>query len=94
MRGGCVDAMVTPQGRCLILPIPSISQRLLPPAEIYRNANHERSAPVPAVTPRRFPPPWTAVEENAASFIVRDATGRSLAYIYFEGDRGVARRRD
>jgi hypothetical protein len=32
---------------------------------------------------RRFPPPWTA-EERGACFIVRDATGQALAYVYFE----------
>jgi hypothetical protein len=30
----------------------------------------------------RFPPPWT-VEEKFACFIVRDANGQALAYIYF-----------
>ena len=32
---------------------------------------------------RRFPPPWTAEETNAC-FIVRDANGQALAYVYFE----------
>ena len=32
---------------------------------------------------RRFPPPWTA-EETDACFIVRDANGQALAYVYFE----------
>ena len=32
---------------------------------------------------RRFPAPWT-VEQNAESFIVRDATGLPLAYLYIE----------
>jgi hypothetical protein len=30
---------------------------------------------------RRFPPPWTA-EETDACFIVRDANGQALAYVY------------
>jgi len=34
-------------------------------------------------TARRFPPPWTIEEHNAACFIVRDATGQALAYVYF-----------
>ncbi len=34
---------------------------------------------------RRFPPPWT-VEERTESFIVRDATGQALAYVYFEDE--------
>jgi hypothetical protein len=33
--------------------------------------------------PRRFPPPWT-VDENEESFVVTDATGQALAYVYFE----------
>lgn len=31
---------------------------------------------------RRFPRPWT-VEQTDGAFIVRDATGRALAYTYF-----------
>ena len=36
---------------------------------------------------RRFPPPWS-VEETDACFIVRDANGQALAYVYFEQERG------
>jgi hypothetical protein len=36
---------------------------------------------------RRFPPPWTA-EETDACFIVRDASGQALAYVYFEDEPG------
>jgi hypothetical protein len=36
---------------------------------------------------RRFPPPWTA-EEADACFIVRDANGQALAYVYFEEEPG------
>ena len=32
---------------------------------------------------RRFPPP-SSVEEQQACFIVRDASGQALAYVYFE----------
>ena len=39
------------------------------------------------LTPRRFPPPWT-VEETDACFIVRDANGHALAYVYFEEESG------
>jgi hypothetical protein len=39
--------------------------------------------------PRRFPPPWT-VDETDACFIVKDHTGHSLAYAYFEEERGRA----
>jgi hypothetical protein len=38
--------------------------------------------------PRRFPPPWTVVEENAACFTVKDHAGMSLAYVYFEDEPG------
>jgi hypothetical protein len=31
--------------------------------------------------PRRFPPPWTA-ERIPGGFVVKDATGQSLAYVY------------
>ncbi len=37
--------------------------------------------------PRRFPPPWS-VEESDACFIVRDAGGQALSYIYFEDEPG------
>ena len=36
---------------------------------------------------RRFPTPWT-VEETDACFIVKDHTGMSLAYVYFEDEPG------
>ena len=34
-------------------------------------------------SPRRFPPPWT-VEETFACFVLRDANGEVLAYVYCE----------
>jgi hypothetical protein len=39
------------------------------------------------VTTRRFPPPWT-VEELDACFVVRDASGQALSYVYFEEEPG------
>ncbi len=36
---------------------------------------------------RRFPPPWS-VEETPACFIVRDASGQALAYVYYEDEPG------
>jgi hypothetical protein len=34
---------------------------------------------------RRFPPPWT-VEELDECFVVKDASGQALAYLYFEDE--------
>jgi hypothetical protein len=39
------------------------------------------------VTARRFPPPWS-VEVTPNCFIVRDANGQALAYVYFEDEPG------
>jgi hypothetical protein len=36
---------------------------------------------------RRFPPPWT-IDEHPESFIIRDAKGQALAYVYFEDESG------
>jgi hypothetical protein len=36
-----------------------------------------------AVTPCRFPSPWS-VKELEESFVVQDAAGRPLAYLYFD----------
>ena len=41
------------------------------------------------MTERRFPPPWFVDEADPKldrrCFIVRDANGQALAYVYFEG---------
>jgi len=41
---------------------------------------------------RRFPPPWSVDEVDSKldrrSFIVRDANGQALAYVYFEDEPG------
>jgi hypothetical protein len=36
---------------------------------------------------RRFPIPWS-VDELEACFVVRDAGGQALAYVYFENEPG------
>ena len=41
-----------------------------------------------SVERRRFPPPWSIEEANAACFIVRDSTGQALGYFYFEDEPG------
>jgi len=35
----------------------------------------------------RFPPAWS-VEETEACYIVHDANGQALAYVYFEDEPG------
>jgi|SRR5215469_8122302 len=40
-----------------------------------------------AVMTRRFPPPWS-VEVTPNCFIVRDADGQQLAYVYYENEPG------
>ena len=37
--------------------------------------------------PRHFSPPWT-VDDNGSCFIVRDANGRPLSYVYYENEAG------
>ena len=39
--------------------------------------------------PRRFPPPWTA-EKIAGGFVVRDANGQTLAYVYSRANEAEA----
>ena len=39
-------------------------------------------------SPRQFPPPWTFEDNGGACFIVKDAHGQSLAYIYFDHEPG------
>ena len=45
------------------------------------------AAGLSVVPERRFPPPWS-VDETDACFIVRDANGQALAYVYFEDEPG------
>jgi len=37
---------------------------------------------------RRFPQRWTIEELNDACFVVSDANGQKLAYVYFEDEPG------
>jgi hypothetical protein len=39
------------------------------------------------VTAHRFPPPWSA-EVTPNCFIVRDANGQALSYVYYENEPG------
>jgi hypothetical protein len=36
---------------------------------------------------RHFIPPWD-IEDNGACFIVRDAKGQALSYVYYENEPG------
>jgi hypothetical protein len=40
------------------------------------------------MTARRFPPPWTFEDHNNACFIVKDANGANIAYVYYEEEKG------
>ena len=42
----------------------------------------------PVVTARRFSPPWTFEEANNVCFIVKDANGFEVSYVYFEDEPG------
>jgi hypothetical protein len=37
------------------------------------------------VTPRRFPPPWSA-ELQPNYYVVRDANGQQIAYVYYSNE--------
>ncbi len=39
------------------------------------------------MTERRFPPPWS-VEDIDAAFVVKDSAGQKLAYVYYEEESG------
>jgi hypothetical protein len=40
------------------------------------------------MTARRFPPPWS-VEEGETYFVVKDANGQKLGYVYFDDPRSA-----
>jgi hypothetical protein len=52
-----------------------------------RGDGYAQAMPDSSQPPRRFPPPWT-VEETAQCFIVRDANGQALAFVYCEDEPG------
>src|SRR3974390_768950 len=37
---------------------------------------------------RRFPPPWLVEDYDTKCFIVRDADGQQLAYVYYKSEPG------
>jgi hypothetical protein len=38
-------------------------------------------------SPRRFPPPWS-IEDIDAAFVVKDGNGQKLGYFYYEEEPG------
>ena len=54
--------------------------------------DYDNHIPPGEFMPRRFPPPWSVDEADPAldrrCFIVRDANGQALAYVYFEDEPG------
>ena len=40
-----------------------------------------------SVERRRFSPPWD-IEDNGSCFIIRDANGQPLSYVYYENEPG------
>jgi hypothetical protein len=40
------------------------------------------------MTARHSPPPWSIEELNDACFVVSDANGQKVAYVYFEEEPG------
>jgi hypothetical protein len=57
------------------------------PADFLSNLATRYYRAKQVISSRRFPRPWS-VEETDACFIVRDANGQALAYVYFEEEPG------
>jgi hypothetical protein len=70
--------------RCVMFSDPAGEDQQIEP---FKGGNHGRRFSA-AVTPHRFPPPWTLEEYNDACFIVRDKNGQALGYFYFEDEPG------
>ena len=51
----------------------------------FRSRTDRAPETIAVPMPRRFPPPWS-IEERQESFIVKDANGQQLAYLYFEDE--------
>jgi hypothetical protein len=56
--------------------------RELPLSTVAGISGYTRAMP----EPRRFPPPWS-VEERPTCFIVKDASGQSVAHVYYEKEQ-------
>ena len=41
---------------------------------------------------RRFPPPWMFEEANGACFVIKDANGFAMSYVYYEAGWEAHRR--
>jgi hypothetical protein len=40
------------------------------------------------IADRRFPPSWSFEEANGACFVVKDANGFAVSYVYYESELG------
>ena len=63
----------------------------LPPSRRKKRTSELKSPP-PVADPsdarlmaRRFPPPWS-VEDIDAAFVVKDSAGQKVAYVYYENE--------
>ena len=70
------DPGATPKSEAMATPAPSAKPSTSPLTGLGRFAPH---------MPRSFPPPWS-VDERPESFIVKDATGQRLAFLYFDDE--------
>jgi hypothetical protein len=57
------------------------------PSRTWDWANDAAQALALMPSPRRFPPPWSA-ELQSNYYVVRDADGQQLAYVYYENEPG------
>jgi hypothetical protein len=75
------------------LAAPALRPGVSPPTSQASGAAARAGAPlrIPACPPlslRRFPPLWVIEEHHKAYFIVKEAGGQVLAYVYFEEEPG------
>ena len=59
-------------------PCAGVIEAALPARERYHRCMSQRG----------FPPPWTVKQAGDACFIVCDANGQKLAYVYYEEEPG------
>jgi hypothetical protein len=85
---GCAEHYALPVLRSSISDLGASSGYFEPERIRSLQPHHFSVCPaVVLVTIRRFPPPWT-VEDIDAAFVVKDSAGQKLAYVYFEEEPG------